>query len=428
MEYSVKETASVRKLMLLLYGMAAMVVAILIGTISVYAADDDKPDITISASRPDEEWRNEAYEVAITVDTSKAPEGFEIKSVTARFGASGTSKTITDTMTFTVKANGTLYVTVKDADGNSYQEQFAIDYFDLEGPELIGAINEGLLNLQVVDAKSGVNSIIINGYEFADCPEGTLTIRLQQFDASYKQFSIFVTDKLGNYSEEYIIDNPYYQEDAEKEDNNDEDPASYLPINAEGSPITSATGTVTIHATEYGYTNGAGEVLDVSGNHVEDYDGMEFYVIQTPNGKTFYMVIDKANSENNAYLLTEADAADLLNFTGEDGQVLPQNGAVIAGTYQGSGEDGEAEVSKAGAFNSSPTAVGNEEGTEGVEDGTTAKPKNNNMVMIIILVAIGGAAVLFMKMKNKKKKDTEASADAPIPDDEDDEDEVKDED
>lgn len=24
------------------------------------AADDDKPDITISASRPDEEWRNEA--------------------------------------------------------------------------------------------------------------------------------------------------------------------------------------------------------------------------------------------------------------------------------------------------------------------------------------------------------------------------------
>ena len=118
MEYSVKETASVRKLMLLLYGMAAMVVALLIGTISVYAADDDKPDITISASRPDEEWRNEAYDVAITVDTSKAPEGFEIKSVTARFGASGTSKTITDTMTFTVKANGTLYVTVKDADGN----------------------------------------------------------------------------------------------------------------------------------------------------------------------------------------------------------------------------------------------------------------------------------------------------------------------
>lgn len=420
MEYSVKETASVKRLMLVLYVMAISVVFLLIGTISVYAADDEDKPITVTISEPEEEWRNEAYDVEISIDTSNAPDDFEIKSVTARFGEGGTAKTITDNLVFTVKSNGTLYITVKDADGNSYYEQFQITYFDLEGPELIGAINEGVLTIQVADDKSGINSLIINGYEYTDCPNGTLAIRLQQFDASYRQFSIFVTDKLGNYSEEYIIDNPYYQEDAD-DSGNEDNPAIYLPINAEGSPITSATGTVTYHATEYGYTEGAGDVLDVSGNKVPDYDGMEFYIVQTPSGKTFYMVIDKASSDNNAYLLTEANEADLLNFTGTDKLVLPQNGAVIAGTYQGSGEEGEETVAKGGSFNASPTAIGNEESADG-EDASqkAAKPKNNNMVMIIILVAIGGAAVLFMKMKGKKKKASEANADAPIPDDEDD--------
>lgn len=407
MEYSVKETASVKKLMLLLYGMAAMVVALFIGTVSVYAADGDEE--VVSITRPEEEWISENYDVTITVDTSKLPEGAEIKSVTAKFGANGSSSDITDTMTFTVKCNGKLYITVKDTEDNKYTCEFDIDYFDLEGPELIGAINEGLLTIQVSDTKSGVNSLIINGYEYTDCPDGTLSIRLQQFDASYKEFSIFVTDKLGNYSDEYIIENPYYQEDSD--DNNDDDYSAYLPINAEGSPITSATGTVTYHATDYGYTNGPGEVLDVSGNKVTDYDGMEFYIVATDSGKTFYIVIDKSASDHNAYLLTEASDNDLLNFTGTESLVLPQNGAVIAGTYQGTGAEGEETVVKSGTYNASPTAVGSETAESDNSTSNKAKKGNNNMVMIIILVAIGGAAVLFMKMKNKKKKPVDDAED-----------------
>lgn len=406
-----------------IYVLTALIITLLFGSITVCAADkkeDDKPDVKIEITNPEEEWLKDNFETTVTVTLPKKPE-IEIKSVTAKLGYSGELKDITNDMKYTIANNGTLYITVKDTEGNTYGQEFEINYFDKEGPELIGAINEGVLTISVSDNKSGINSLIVNGYEYTDCPNGTLAIRLQQFDASYKEFSIFVTDKVGNYSEEYIVTNPYYQEDAEKEDN-DEDLSAYLPINAEGSPITSATGTVTTHATEYGYTNGPGEVLDVSGNHVADYDGMEFYIIQTESGKTFYMVIDKSQSDHNAYLLTESDEADLLNFTGTETVVLPQNGAVIAGTYQGTGEEGEEVVTKGGTFNSSPTAVGNEEGES---EEQPAKPKNNNMVMIIILVAIGGGAVLFMKMKNKKKKKHEEEIPVDIKDDDDGEEETE---
>lgn len=367
------------------------VLALLMGT-TAFAEGEKKVDIT----KPDG-YTNDTYETEIIA------ENIEVKSCTVRLGDGGQSKDVTSDMKYKIKENGTLYVEITDKEDNTYEESFEIDFIDKNAPELIGAIDEGILTLNVADDLSGIKSLIVNGYEYENCPDGELQIRLQQFDASYEKFSIFVTDNAGNYSEEYIIENPYFSPESDGKDEK-EDKSIFLPINAEGSPITSASGTVTYHATEYGYNYGPGEVLDVSGNKVEAYDGMEFFIIKTKSDKTFYMVIDKSKEDNNAYLLTEADEADLLNYTGTDKEVLPKNGAVIAGTYEGKKDKKEKEeetVTKGGTYNAAPDAIGNSE--EVKVEPKKKKPNNSNTVMIIIIAAAFAGVAIFMKKKKKTK-------------------------
>ena len=61
---------------------------------------------------------------------------------------------------------------------------------------------------------------------------------------------------------------------------------------------------------------GNGEVLD----DISD-DSKEFYIITTKNNNTFYLVIDKANSAQNVYMLSKVDEADLAEFI--DGGIAP---------------------------------------------------------------------------------------------------------
>ena len=60
---------------------------------------------------------------------------------------------------------------------------------------------------------------------------------------------------------------------------------------------------------------GNGQVED----HVEDGTGSkEFYTVQTHNGNTFYIVIDKDRMDDNAYLLSQVDERDLMEFGEEE--------------------------------------------------------------------------------------------------------------
>ena len=60
---------------------------------------------------------------------------------------------------------------------------------------------------------------------------------------------------------------------------------------------------------------GNGQVED----HVEDGTGSkEFYTVQTHNGNTFYIVIDKDRMDDNAYLLSQVDERDLMEFVEEE--------------------------------------------------------------------------------------------------------------
>ena len=66
---------------------------------------------------------------------------------------------------------------------------------------------------------------------------------------------------------------------------------------------------------------GNGEVQD----HVDDEGSKEFYTVQTHNGNTFYIVIDKARTDDNVYMLSQVDENDLMKFTEtEEPETTPQ--------------------------------------------------------------------------------------------------------
>ena len=79
-------------------------------------------------------------------------------------------------------------------------------------PTLNAAVSDGLLSVQVHDTDSGAKAVYVNGYEFTDLTNGTLNIRLQQFDAGYEYFTISAMDNAGNMSEVYKTKNPYYKD------------------------------------------------------------------------------------------------------------------------------------------------------------------------------------------------------------------------
>ncbi len=102
----------------------------------------------------------------------------------------------------------------------------AVRCFDTTKPTLNAAVSDGLLSIQVHDTDSGAKAVYVNGYEFTELTNGTLNIRLQQFDAGYEYFTISAMDNAGNMSEVYKTKNPYYKDPA---DESDENPAKQLP-------------------------------------------------------------------------------------------------------------------------------------------------------------------------------------------------------
>ncbi|MBR3737014.1 MAG: DUF4366 domain-containing protein, partial [Lachnospiraceae bacterium] len=292
---------------------------------NAYAKDDN---VSITVTGP-EGWVSERGEVKVAVEI-KPDSGVEIKSIEARQG-NGKWSDITESLTYMATDNGKVQIRVKDVEGKSYEEELELTCFDKEQPTLIAAVNEGVLHIQAQDGVSGIRNVYVNGYTFENVPDGDLTIRLQQFDATYAVFVIQVTDQAGNISDVYTVANPYATEDDEL--------VHFLPTTAIPSDAETAVGTVTEYSTPEVAISG-----DLMFEEIREYQmgqvdedgeplplGKEIYTIETVSGKTFYMVIDKESDENNAYLLTQAGEADILNFLQTDEEkVLPQNAAVVS--------------------------------------------------------------------------------------------------
>ena len=328
-----------------------------------------------------------SFKVEDILNTGK----FAIKSVKAKIGQNGTYQDVTEDMFVEITEDCSVYVLATDAHDRSYERSRSIKCFDTAKPTLNAAVSEGLLIIQASDTESGVKVVYVNGYEFDDVTNGTVNIRLSQFDAGYEYFTITAMDEAGNVSEVYKTKNPYYK-DPESDD--DSDPAEGLPVSSEATDSSSATATVTEHTktdsdgntvsqttktsdtTQKTDDSGSSDLTDMSqisemieklsdyempettggsaqqsyGEYTEEiydeeYDelkesgiaeknrdmnlGKEFYTIEAASGKVFYLIIDRDGEDEMVYFLTEITENDLLNVTSDNSETLPRNSAAL---------------------------------------------------------------------------------------------------
>ena len=295
---------------------------------------------------------------------------------------------------------------------------------DFTKPTLNAAVNDGLLSVQAHDTDSGIKAVYVNGYEFTELTNGVLNIRLQQFDAGYQYFTISAMDNAGNMSEVYKTANPYYT-DPEAEDSNESNPAKQLPVSAEATKPSSATGQVMEHTKTDSEGNTTSETslaeqkkaamqeADASeqaeNNAEQSENGKEFYTIQTASDKVFYLIIDRDGDEEMVYFLTEISENDLLNTTTDNSETLPKNSAALESAIPVSDS---ALPNNNAETDSEETEELPEDGEESTEESTEepeeqpAQPDNpmGTYIVLGIIAVIGIGAGYYFKVVKKKKE------------------------
>lgn len=381
------------------------------------------PNVKITIKAPNG-WHSSTTKVHISVEDVVKSGNFTVKSVQAKVSQNGSWIEITEDMYVEISENCTVYVRVTDQKDIVYEKSRYIRCFDFTAPSLNAAVSDGMLSVKAHDADSGVKAIYVNGYEFTDLENGTLNVRLQQFDASYEYFSIYAMDNVGNMSEVYKTKNPYYQNQADV-DSNEKNPVGQLPVSAEATKPSSATAQVTEHTVTDGEGNTISEMslaeqkkqamaeaaASEKGESSGDSEkGKEFYTIQTASEKVFYLVIDRDGEEEVVYFLTEISENDLLNVTTDNSETLPKNSAALEsaipvseGALPDGAEDGSSENQD--ADDNADEADGTDEAGEGLEDIEQESESQAATYIIMGIVAVGviGGAYYFKVVRKKEE-------------------------
>ncbi len=380
------------------------------------------PNVRIIINQP-QGWYNDSATITFGVKDIADTGKFEIAMIQAKVGQNGSWSEVTEDMELEVSENCTVYVLVTDQKGNTYEKNRSIRCFDTTRPTLNAAVSDGLLSIQVHDTDSGAKAVYVNGYEFSNLTNGTLNIRLQQFDAGYQYFTISALDNAGNMSEVYKTANPYYKDPA---DESDENPAEQLPESAEATKPGNATATVTEHTKTDSNGNTTSQMSAAeqkkqafkeadaaekaeSGQTEESEQGKEFYTIQTATDKVFYLIIDRDGEQEMVYFLTEITENDLLNVTSDNSETLPKNSAALESAIpvtESALPNNNTEIEEE---QGQPEDVeGTEENMEEPEQEPEEKAEPNPMISYVL---IGGLAVVFIggayyfKVVRKKKED-----------------------
>ena len=381
------------------------------------------PNVRITINQP-QGWYNDSATVTFGVKDIASTGNFEIAMVQAKVGQNGSWSEVTEDMELEVSENCTVYVLVTDQKGNTYEKNRSIRCFDTTRPTLNAAVSDGLLSIQVHDTDSGAKAVYVNGYEFTNLTNGTLNIRLQQFDAGYQYFTISALDNAGNMSEVYKTANPYYKDPA---DESDENPAEQLPESAEATKPGNATAIVTEHTKTDSNGNTTSQMSaaeqkkqamaeadkaekeELGQEEDEAEQGKEFYTIQTATDKVFYLIIDRDGEQEMVYFLTEITENDLLNVTSDNSETLPKNSAALESAIPVT--DGALPNNNTEPLEEpeqTEEVEGTEENTEETEQEPEEKAEPNPMISYVL---IGGLAVAFIggayyfKVVRKKKED-----------------------
>ncbi|GHV39613.1 hypothetical protein FACS189490_03510 [Clostridia bacterium] len=150
------------------------------------------------------------------------------------------------------------------------------------------------LHIAVTDTASGGNQ--------------TLELNLSDYAKPGDEYvTIQATDSAGRVSNAIQFKNPYY---APIEDNSDADSENGgNPANATTDRTETSESAVSENGKPF-TPDGTGSVVD----NVTEVDGKEFFTVETPDGNTFYLIVDRQRNSENVYLLnavTEDDLASL---------------------------------------------------------------------------------------------------------------------
>lgn len=378
------------------------------------------PSVRITINTPSG-WHNDTTKVYISVEDLAQSGNFAVQSLQAKVTQNGNWMDITEERYVEINEDCTVYALVTDQTGRIYEKSRYIKCFDYTAPTLNAAVSDGLLTIYAQDTGSGIKVVYVNGHEFKDLVNGTLNIRLQQFDTGYQYFTISAMDNVGNMSEVYKTKNPYYS-DPEMAGTDQDDALQQLPASAQATSPVTATAQVTEHTKTDSEGNTTSETsleeqkkaamqeADASEAETEQTGkasekGKEFYTIQTKSEKVFYLVIDRDGDEEMVYFLTEISENDLLNVTSDLKETLPKNSAVA-----------ESALPKTeSVLPVEDTGIREEESETPEPEGEaeeTAEPveeTEENTAAVYIILGIAAAAVIgaayYFKVLRKKDED-----------------------
>ena len=263
---------------------------------------------------------------------------------------------------------------------------------DVEAPEVGARLVGELMYISASDSGSGVKSIVVNNKEYSDLTTDELCINVKDYEETDEFLVIFAEDEAGNRSGIYRIKNPFYVGEIE---DGAEDKSLSNPYSIEASGKTDAKGTV---------------IEETVNTDSEGVVTKEFYTI-TAGEKIFYLVVDKQQSQDNVYLLTEAGANDLLNFVNYNG-VDVWNGDVPMYELASESIVPLPEITEVTKDGTEPT----------IEDSSEPpKTNNNSTIIIVVLVCVAGIGIYFFRMKKRKNDISEAGEidEFDVPDDND---------
>ena len=320
-----------------------------------------------------QEWQNHEYTAQVKVedyviwdkDNKEIP--ITYKSVEYAID-DGKYVDITDTMVVTIDKNCHLKLRAIYEDGGCAFNECDIENFDLERPTIDARLDGEIMYLTAADEISGVAKISVNGKDYTELKDNQMCTNIKDYEQTDEYIEISATDNAGNVSKGFKIKNPYFVGEVQS---GQEDKSLDNPDSVEPTDPTKARGTVT-----------------------DDFvtNEREFFTVDA-SGKTFYLIVDRSQSTENVYLLTEAGCNDLLNFTDYNG-VDVQNGDVPMYEIPSRGIE-EKKVTP------DVTDETEEEPTE--EPKETQKTGSSSWLVIILIAAVFGGGYYFLKVRKNKE-------------------------